>query len=136
MGDPIAKARHQPQGKVRQQVFIPIEIWDKPRPDRVTPSRRLEPYTRKVEEEPSFRSRTETDSTRKGDPIAKTYSETRSREPAGTPLQNAKSRAIGEAGGRPPEPTNWRGRTTNRTPRAETQQMRPAEACPWTRDQQ
>ena len=47
-----------------------------PRPDRVTPSRRLQPYTRKVEEEPSFRSGTETDSTQKGDPIAKTYRET------------------------------------------------------------
>ena len=72
MGDPIAKARHQPQGKVRQQVFVTIEIRNKPRPDRVTPSRRLEAYTKKVEQEPSIRSRTETDPTRKGDPIAKT----------------------------------------------------------------
>ena len=56
-------------------------------------------------------------------------------KPEGTPLQNARIGAIGEAGEYTLEPTNWRGITTNRTPRAETQQMRPAEACPWTRDQ-
>ena len=60
------------KGRCAKQVFISIEIWNKPRPDRVTPSRRLEAYTRKVEQEPSIRSRTETDPTRKGDPIAKT----------------------------------------------------------------
>ena len=32
MGDPIAKARHQPLGKVRKKVFVPIEIWDNPDP--------------------------------------------------------------------------------------------------------
>ena len=121
MGDPIAKARHQPQGKVRQQVFVTIEIWNKPRPDRVTPSRRLEAYTRKVEQEPSIRSRTETDPTRKGTPSRRPKAKTRSRGPEGAPLRNSRRRAIGEVGG-DPRPTDWRGRTTNSTPSAETQQ--------------
>ena len=60
------------KGRCAKQVFVSIEIWNKPRPDRVSPSRSLEAYTRKVEQEPSIRSRTETDPTQKGDPIAKT----------------------------------------------------------------
>ena len=32
MGDPIAKARHQPLGKVRKKVFVPIETYDNPDP--------------------------------------------------------------------------------------------------------
>ena len=78
------------KGRCAKQVFVSIEIWNKPRPDRVTPSRRLK-------------------------------AKTRNRDPEGAPVQNARRRAIGEVGG-DPRPTNWRGRTTNSTPSAETQQ--------------
>ena len=74
-GTPSRRPDTNHKGRCAKQVFVSIEIWNKPRPDRVTPTRRLEAYTRKVKQEPSIRSRIETDPTRKGDPIAKTYSE-------------------------------------------------------------
>ena len=64
--------------------------------------------TRKVEVESTLRSRIETG------PITKTGRGTRGREPEGTPTQDTRGRANGRSRGRPPESTNWRGRTTNR----------------------
>ena len=55
------------------------------RPVRVTTLRRLQPNTRKVEEEPSFQSRTETDSTRKMVHIAKTRSDNEAENPKEPP---------------------------------------------------
>ena len=109
------------KGRCAKQVFVPIEIWNKPRPDRVTPSRRLEAHTRKVSK--SLRSDRGLRQTRPGrvTPSRRLKAKTRSRDPKGAPLRNARRRATGEVGG-DPRPTNWRGRTTNSTPSAETQQ--------------
>ena len=84
------------------------------RPDRVTSSRRLQPNTRKVEEESSFRSRTETDSTRKGDLIAKTRCETEAESPKELRFTTLGGQMV-EAQEHTPEPTNWRGSTMKRT---------------------
>ena len=54
-------------------------------------------------------------------PSRRLKAKTRSRGPEGAPFRNARRRAIGEVGG-DPRPTDWRGRTTNSTPSAETQQ--------------
>ena len=96
-----------------RRVFVPIEIWDKLDPTGWPHRERLQPSTRKVEEESMFRSRTETDSTRKGDLIVKTWRETEAESPKELRFITLEVRQMGEAGEHTPEPTNWRGSTTN-----------------------
>ena len=85
------------------------------RPVRVTSLRRLQPNTSKVEQEASFRSRTETDSTRKGDLIAKTRSDNEAENPKERCFTTREGGQMGEAAEHTPEPTNWRGTTTKRS---------------------
>ena len=122
MGDPIAKARHQPQGKVGQTSL---------RSDRdleQTTTRQGDPIakTRSIHQEGEARAFDPIEDWDRPDPEGCPHREdlkrkTRSRGPEGAPVRNARRRAIGEVGG-DPRPTNWRGRTTNITPSAETQQ--------------
>ena len=109
------------KGRCAKQVFVSIEIWNKPRPDRVTPSRR--PKHTPGRWSKSLRSDRGLRQTRPGrvTPSRRLKAKTRSRGPEGAPIRHARRRAIGEVGG-DPRLTNWRGRTTNSTPSAATQQ--------------
>ena len=62
-----------------------------------------------------MRSRTETDSTRKGDLIAKTRSDNEAENPKERCFLTRKGGQMGEAGEHPPKPTNWRSTTMKRS---------------------
>ena len=112
-GDPIAKAWRQPLGKVRKE-FVPIEIWDKLDPtgwphredSNQTPGR----WRKRLRSDRGLRQ------TRPGrvTPSRRLDSKTEAEIPKEHRFWTLEVGQIGEAGEYTPEPTNWRGRTTNR----------------------
>ena len=96
-----------------RRVFVPIEIWDKLDPTGWPHHKDPNQTPGRWRKSLRFRSRTETDSTRKGDIIAKTWRETEAESPKELRFTTLEVGQMVEAGEHTPEPTNWRGSTTN-----------------------